>query len=240
MSTPTRTAFLEAYTYKNAWYSTIDKKITFIDEEGNTLRAIKEVLELAQKGDANISELSENKDAFNGREYIFRVGNYSQVESWGREYDNRGINWDVINMPLFNNPALGHPSSGLGVYNRTNHPTAASALALFLYVPEGQRAINSFCNSVPTLKSLANEEFSVWKYTDHPTWKDKNWDAFVYKTDTDLIPEQVSCGMPEELAEVIFVDFRKILSSHLNGRQNYLTSFAILEEKCNVIWEQFK
>ena len=152
---PVYTAFFEAYTHRNSWCSTTDKKITFNDEAGDILRAVKEALDLAKKDYAKIPGVNDSAAGFSGKEAIFATCVYPTVQAEGKAYDNKGVAWDIINMPLFKNPSFGCGSSGVGVYSRTQNVTAAAALALFFFTPEGQRAFNAGQGgSVPLLKSL--------------------------------------------------------------------------------------
>ena len=236
---PVYTAFFEAYTYRNSWCSTSEKKVTFIDEEGKILRAFKEALDLARKDFAKMPGVNDSAEGFSGKEAIFSTCVYPGVQSEGRGFDNKGVAWDLINMPLFENPSFGCGSSGVGVYSRTQNVTAAAALALFFFTPEGQRAFNAGQGgSVPLLKSLDQEGYDAWKYPDDAEWSTKNWDAFVYKADTASTPGQVKCRMPIEVAEAIDSTIQKILKDDIAGTTSYLDGFKALEQKCNEIWQQ--
>ena len=235
---PVYTAFFEAYTYRNSWCSTTDKKITFIDEEGKILRAVKEALDLAKKDYAKITGVNDTAEGFAGKEAVFKTCVYPSVQSAGKNYDNLGVEWDLINMPLFENPSFGCGSSGVGVFSRTQNVTAAAALALFFFAPEGQKSFNAGNGgSVPLLKSVDEEGFDAWKYPDDANWSTKNWDAFVYKADTASTPGQVNCRMPIEVAEAIDEGVINILRNDLSGSASYSDGFAALEQKCNEIWE---
>ena len=234
---PVYTAFFEAYTHKNSWCDTSNKKITFIDEEGKIIKAIVEALDLAKKGFASIDGVNNNFEAFSGKEGIFKTCVYPGVQSSGREFDNRGVEWDLINMPLFEKASFGCGSSGVGVFNRTKNISSAAALALFFLTPEGQRAFNAGSGgSVPLLKSLDDEDFKDWKYPDDPDWSTKNWDAFVYLADVASTPGQVKCRMPIEVAEQIDGQIKTILTNDLKGSTSCSDGFKELETRCNEIW----
>ena len=236
---PVYTAFFEAYTYRNSWCDTSKKKITFNDEDGNILRALNEALELARNGYAKIPGVNDSAEAFSGKEAIFSTCVYPGVQSEGRSYDNKGMEWDLINMPLFQNPSFGCGSSGVGVYSRTQNVTAAAALALFFFTPEGQRSFNAGQGgSVPLLKSLDQEGYDAWKYPDDPEWSTKNWDAFTYKADTASTPGQVKCRMPIEVAEAINSSIQKILKDDISGVMSCTDGFKALEQRCNEIWSK--
>ncbi|HBV51054.1 MAG TPA: hypothetical protein DEF06_02100, partial [Clostridiales bacterium] len=166
---PVYVPFFEAYASRDAWCNTTDKRITFIDENGDILRAIGEALDMARKYYVMIPSVNESAEDIVGREYIFKTDVYPTIQGVGKQFDNRNIDWDIINMPLFQNPSFGCGASGVGVFARTQNVTAAAALALFFLTPEGQRAFNSGTGgSVPLLKSLDDEGYDAWKYPDDP------------------------------------------------------------------------
>lgn len=234
---PVYVPFFEAYASRDAWCNTTEKKITFIDENGDILRAIGEALDMARKYYVMIPSVNESAEDIAGREYIFKTDVYPTIQATGKQFDNRDVDWDIINMPLFQNPSFGCGASGVGVFARTQNVTAAVALALFFLTPEGQRAFNSGTGgSVPLLKSLDDEGYDAWKYPDDPAWSGKNWDAFVYLADTASTPGQVNCRMPIDVAEAIEADIRNILSRDLAGTESYQDGFRELETRCNEIW----
>ncbi|MBE7057668.1 MAG: extracellular solute-binding protein [Ruminococcaceae bacterium] len=234
---PVYTAFFEAYTHRNSWCSTSEKKITFIDEEGKILRAVKEALDLAKKDYAKFPGINDTQEGLQNRDAIFTTCVYPQVQTYGKNFDALDVEWDVINMPLFENPSFGCGASGVGVFSRTQNVTGAAALALFFFTPEGQKAFNAGQGgSVPLLKSIDAEGYDAWKYPDDENWSTKNWDAFVYKADTASTPGQVNCRMPVEVASAIDTDIKKILGQDLAGTTSYLDGFATLEKKCNELW----
>ena len=230
---PVYVPFFEAYASRDAWCNTTDKRITFIDENGDILRAIGEALDMARKYYVMIPSVNESAEDIVGREYIFKTDVYPTIQGVGKQFDNRNI----INMPLFQNPSFGCGASGVGVFARTQNVTAAAALALFFLTPEGQRAFNSGTGgSVPLLKSLDDEGYDAWKYPDDPAWSGKNWDAFVYMADTASTPGQVNCRMPIDVAEAIEADIRNIFTRDLAGTESYQDGFRELETRCNEIW----
>lgn len=236
---PVYVPFFEAYAARNAWCNTTEKKITFMDESGDILRAIGDALDMASKYQVLIPQVNDSADELKGKEAIFTTTVYPNVQSAGKQFDNREIDWDLINMPLFKNPSFGCGASGVGVFSRTQNVTAASALALFFLMPEGQRAFNSGTGgSVPLLKSLDQEGYDAWKYPNDEAWSQKNWDAFVYLADTASTPGQVNCRMPIEVADAIEEDIAKIFKKELTGVQGYRDGFAALEQKCNEIWQK--
>ncbi len=236
---PVYVPFFEAYASRSAWCNTTEKKITFIDETGNILKAIGEALDMARKNYVMITDVNNSADALRGKEAIFSTLVYPGVQSAGKDFDNRDIDWDIINMPLFQNPSFGCGASGVGVFSRTQNVTAAAALALFFMSTEGQMAFNSGTGgSVPLLKSLDESGYDAWKYPNDEAWSGKNWDAFVYLADTASTPGQVNCRMPIEVADAIEEDIKNIFKKDLAGTQSYQDGFTALETKCNEIWKK--
>ncbi len=236
---PVYTAFFEAYAGRTAWCSTSDKKITFIDEDGKILQAIDEALELARKDYVKLLGINDSSEALSGKDPIFSTVVYPSAQAMAKTYDTQGIEWDLINMPLFEIPSFGCGSSGVGVYKRTQNVTAAAALALFFFTPEGQEAFNSGSGgSVPLLKSLDDNGFDAWKFTDDPNWGAKNWDAFVFMADTASTPGQVNCRMPIDIAEIIDGQISTILKNDLAGTTDYTDGFSALETQCNELWSK--
>jgi len=235
---PVYTSFFEAYTEERGyWCNTSEKKITFNDEEGKVLKAVEEALTLAANGYAKLPGINDGQEELKNKEPIFTTCVYPQVQTLGKNYDNLEIEWDVMNMPLFEQPAFGCGASGVGVFSRTDNVTAAAALALFFLTPEGQKSFNAGQGgSVPLLKSVDLEGFDAWKYPNDEKWSEKNWDAFVYKADTASIPGQVNCRMPLDVANAISSDIANIFRNHLNNKLDYRDGFTNLETKCNEIW----
>ena len=236
---PVYTAFFDAYTQRNSWISKSDNKITFIDEQGEILKAVSECIDAARKGHIFIPGV--NDSDFKGKQAIISTTVYPTiVDSLGKAFDNAGIDWDMINMPLFKNPSFGCGASGVGVFSRTRNVTAAAALALFFFTPEGQKSFNSgMGGSVPLLKSIDEEGFNEWKFP-NDAWSEKNWDAWVYLADTASVPGQVNCRMPIEIAEIIDKSIISILKNDLLGDQSYQDGFKELEIKCNEAWKTLK
>ena len=231
---PVYVPFFEAYKNRNAWCNTTEKKITFIDDDNSILKAIGDALEAAKKGFININTVNDSQVT---GEAVFSTIVYPQVQAEGKKYDQLQVDWDVINMPLFQNPSFGCGASGVGVFSRTQNPTAAAALSLFFFDSEGQKAFNSGTGgSVPILKSLDQSGYNAWKYPDDEAWSTKNWDAFVYLADTASTTGQVNCRMPIEVADAIEEDIAGIFKKDIAGTQSYTDGFRALENKCNEIW----
>jgi len=224
--------FLEAYCGRARWFSTATKTVDFTS--GDTLKAVKEAIDACQKGILNLS-VSGGTGDFGSKESVFNYLVYPTILNAANNYDSKKVNWDLINLPLFENPAFGAGSSGWGVFNRTKNPNAAAAFALYFYTPEGQRAYNGQSGgSVPLLASLKEDTF--WR---HPNdeWADKNWDACVYKSEDYATVGQFACLLPAEISDMLSMGaLTDIISRALSGKQSVEDGFAALETKCNQKW----
>ena len=231
---PVYVTFFEA-AVGGTWCDTEEKKITFIDENGQTLKAMKECLDDALAGYINpgTNSLTEGTP-------IFKYLIHPTVLDRGKEYDSAGIEWDMVAFPGFGdngeNRGFGCGSSGFGVYNRTQNQDTAAAFALYFYTEEGQLAYNGQPGaSVPVVGALKDSD--SWRYPSETQWANKNWDAFVYEAQTASIVGQVVCRMPYEVAEVINNEMTKIVANVMKGNASVDDAFTKLETTCNELWE---
>lgn len=216
------------------WCDTEEKKITFNDENGSTLKALQECIDDALAGYINpgAGSLTEGTPVF---KYLI----HPNVLTQGKDYDSAGLEWDMVAFPGFGEDGqhrgFGCGSSGFGVYNRTQNPDTAAAFALYFYTEEGQLAYNGQPGaSVPVVGALKDSD--SWRYPDESEWKDKNWDAFVYEAQTASIVGQVVCRMPYEVAEVINNEMTLIINKVMKGTTSIDDAFKALETKCNELW----
>ena len=219
----------------NTWCDTEEKRITFIDETGENLKAIEQCFEDAMAGYINPGRESKATGT-----PIFKYCIHPHVLEAGRQYDTAGIDWDLVAFPGFGengqNRGFGCGSSGFGVFNRTQNQDTAAAFALYFYTEEGQLAYNGQPGaSVPVVGSL--KESDSWRYPDQTDWQDKNWDAFVYEAETASIVGQVVCRMPYEIATLINNEMTTIVGNVMRGAASVDDSFTKLESKCNELWK---
>lgn len=224
--------FLEAYEGRGRWFSLKDKKIDITS--GETLRALNEVIAASQQG---YIDLMLGTGDFGGKEPVFKYLVYPSIIGEAKTYDSKKVNWDLINLPLFEHPSFGAGSSGWGVYNRTNNPDAAAAFALYFYTPEGQIAFNGQDGgSVPLLASLKDDDF--WK---HPNdeWSGKNWDACVYIAEDAATVGQFNCLLPPEIAEIFSQSaLQAVLAKAVKGETSLEDGMKTLETKANDKWSK--
>lgn len=229
---PTFIPLLTAYT-GTQWFDTTNHTVDLTS--GDTLKAIEELLTAYANGYINLGLAGGDLTKFEGKEPVFRQNVYPHVEGIGQEYDNNLIEWDMIHLPLTENPAFGCGSSGVGVYNGTQNPDTAAAFALFFYTQEGQEAFNGQDGgSVPVLASLKDADF--WRHADDD-WKDKNWDAHIYQANDYAVIGQFKCVLPSTVADV----FEKNLSSYLvdvvNNSMSLADAMTELQNMANAEWE---
>ena len=220
--------FLEAYNGRGKWFSLKNKTVDLTS--GDTLRALKEAIEACQQGYLNLGLGGD----FGRKESVFNFLVYPSINATAQTYDQKSVDWDLINLPLFEHPAFGAGSSGVGVYNRTSNPGAAAAFALFFYTQEGQRAFNGQTGgSVPLLASLKDDDF--WKHPED-AWADKNWEACVYKAEDYATVGQFACLLPPEISDLINNNITSVLTNALNGKAALEDGMEQLQKKVNEKW----
>lgn len=137
--------FLEGW--GGSWYDEINKKITLVSDE-LVLKGFEEQIKAMEEGfllphnASSAPEISKKYSRLAFEDYIFRDGVFPTLTSTGKQYDTKGIKWNIANWPRFPVHKVGTGATGFGVYNRTKRPDTAAAFALFLYTDEGQRAYN--------------------------------------------------------------------------------------------------
>ncbi|MBO5076372.1 MAG: carbohydrate ABC transporter substrate-binding protein [Clostridia bacterium] len=222
------TSFISAYTGGSSWYSIGNRRVDLTS--GDMLKALEEALDACRAGFINIG-LS---GGFDGREPVFNYTTYPAIDEAARTYDMRSVDWDLINLPLFDYPSIGIGSSGVGVYKYTDNPGAAAAFALFFFTGEGQRAFHGQTGgSVPVLASLKNDY--CWRHAED-AWADKNWDACVYGIDEYACIGRFECIFPYEIAELFTNELTAVLKDALNGTVPLKEGMAQLEKKINDKW----
>ncbi len=103
------------------------------------------------------------RDAVETRTPVFRTSLLSELGSIVREYEEKGINWDVAPFPgtsdtrLLSSTAVG--TDCFGIRKDTDSAPAASLFVAFALSNEGQTVLNLSRGTLPSLSSLCNEEF---------------------------------------------------------------------------------
>lgn len=234
---PVYVSFLEGW--GGTWVDTEEKVINLTDEK---VRAgVEELLNFANTG-AIMPEGKADVSGYAGltdEKYVFRTMVYPQIVSMGRNFDNLGIEWDLVSFPALPTHKVGTGCTGFGVYKYTKNANAAAALALFFLSKEGQTAYHgSVGGSVPLVQELADAGF--WRYADSEgtenDWSKKNYDAFVSFPNADTTG-RVNCKMPAKVATVIRGGWSGMLSAFFNDG-NYIDSLTQMEKTANETWQK--
>lgn len=210
------------------WYNTATRTIDFTSD--GMLDAIQQLFEAHDSGWIDLGLASAN---FAEKEPVFKQHVYIQVDTFGQEFDEKETEWDMIHLPLTNNPMFGCGSSGVGVYNGTKNANAAAAFALFFYTQDGQIAFNGQDGgSVPVLASLKDADF--WRHAEDD-WSEKNWDANIYMADEYAVIGQFKCILPPEVAEIIENNLRDALIEVTQGA-DLSTKMGAIQKIANEKW----
>ncbi len=235
---PVFVPLLSAEVGKNEWYDTVAGKINLTDE--GTAKLIESLIFAYNSGYVDLG--LGDRSMFNDMKPVFRQCVYLQAESFGKEYDQDFIDWDMIHVPLVEgkiaNSAFGCGSSGVGVFNRTKNPDAAAAFALFFYTQEGQTAFNGQTGgSVPVLASLKNAAF--WQHADDTEngWSEKNWAANIYRANDFAVIGQLQCILPTDVADTLEEEWGKKMAQVVNGELQLDKALADLETLANEKWQ---
>lgn len=212
-----------------SWYDTATRTIDFTSE--GMLDAIKQLFDEYSAGTINLN-LGANA-AFDNKEPVFKQRVYIQVDTIGQELDEKETEWDMIHLPLAQNPMFGCGSSGVGVYNGTRNANAAAAFALFFYTQDGQIAFNGQDGgSVPVLASLKDADF--WRHAEDD-WSEKYWDANIYMADEYAVIGQFKCILPPEVAEIIENNLKEALMQVAEG-SDLTVKMGAIEKAANEKW----
>ncbi len=226
---------LEANIGRNKWFDTAARKVDLTST--GTLDAIEELFsKYTDQGGTIDLQLGAYNDYYSSRTPVFKQNVYVAVEGIGKDLENNAQHdWDMIHLPLAQNPAFGCGSSGVGVYNGTSNPDAAAAFALFFYTPEGQTAFNGQDGgSVPVLASLKDADF--WRHAEDD-WSDKYWDANIYMADDYAVIGQFECILPPEVAAALQDNLHAQLAQVAAGIQTLSDAMSYLETLANGAWE---
>ena len=212
------------------WYNTANRTVDFTSE--GMLDAIQQLFDAYYDGRINLN-LFDDDPLYAGKEPVFVQQVYIQVDAYGQEFKEKETDWDMIHLPLSNNPMFGCGSSGVGVYNGTRNANAAAAFALFFYTQDGQIAFNGQDGgSVPVLASLKDADF--WRHAEDE-WSEKYWDANIYMADEYAVIGQFKCILPPEVAEVIEKNLKPALIEVAQGA-DLTTQMVEIQETANQKW----
>ncbi len=233
--------------YGGEWIDSINHKVTITDS-AEVMRGIQEMYDGVMEGwlypqqqnisgevGTRISKIAPGDANFTQVAFQYNVS-FSLMDSYGKTYEQYEVDWDFCPFPAFENHTVSAGATGYVVYNRTDNPDAAAALALYFLTENGQRAYHSqLGGDVPLLKSLAEDDF--WK-DKNELWRDKNFAAFVSYTDNTR-PATAVAQCPYEVASVISNNnMMSLWDSVLSGRTDLQTAFGKLQQQANEKWSQ--
>jgi|LSQX01.2.fsa_nt_gb ABC-type glycerol-3-phosphate transport system substrate-binding protein len=217
------------------WYNPSKKRVNVFSDPF-ALAGIEEMISAAEMGflypfgKSNLNEYEKLGTA----DYIFNQVSSSELKKVSKEYESKGIDWDIASFPKFPHSKAGVVSSGLVVHNKTRCPDMASALALFFYTENGQIAFHGEKGgTVPVHKSLAGSDF--WKNRES-SCAGKNMDAFVSFPELDTVGI-IKGRLPSEVASIIEDSWEKMLKQHFDGYKHFADSLYDMERKANELWE---
>ena len=218
------------------WVDTVNKKINLTSDE--VIEGIGEIIGLMEKGyiipTGATGEIASrySRVANNTIRCVFNTCVFPEVANRAKEYESYNVDWNVADYYAYPVHAVGAGATGFGVYNRTNNPDAAAALALFFYTEEGQIAYNGqIGGSVPNVRSLALDSF--WRVGGKD---DTNYDAFVSYPDNDVVGK-FECLMPADIASIIRNQIGSVFTLYFSGRADYRDTLAKIEQQCNEKWK---
>lgn len=227
--------FLEGW--GGQWYDEVNKKINLVSDE-LVLKGFEAQIKAMEEGILQPYKASGTRASNYSRlafeDYIFRDGVFPTLTTAGKQYDAKGVDWNIANWPQFPVHRVGTGATGFGVYNRTKSPDTAAAFALFLFTDEGQRAYNGQVGgSVPLTKNLAQEDF--WKV---PYDKEKlNYDAFVSFPGADTVGKFQN-RVPNSVANIIIQRMDSVFERHWSGTQDYYDSLKEIERLATEKWQK--
>ncbi len=249
---PVYIPFLEGW--GGQWYDKENKKVTFISDE-NVLKGVTEMVDFVE---ANVCKFIPVDTAGVGAQSIkdtpsqnsfsnynattqiaFRDTEFPSFASGGKDYESKGIDWDVISMPHFPTPKVGTGATGFAVFNGTKNKDAAAALCLSLYTVDGQKAYNGQeGGSVPNVRTLADADFWRVPFADNTVDPEngKNYYAFISYPEADTYG-QVECVIPPEIASIVKKYMQNVVPNAVNGSKAVDVTLRELEEEANQKWE---
>ncbi len=245
--------FLEGFGGK--WFDTVEKKVSFVSDE-NVLKGVREMCDFVKSNCCKYAAVSQStvatasvKETISQKSFAgyddktqvcFRAGEHDNMVTIGQNYEDAGIDWDVVAVPALPVHKVGTGCSGFAVYNGTKNPDAAAALALTILTEEGQRAYHGQeGGAIPNIKSLAyNDHYWRVPFTDRSEDPEygKNYDAFISFPEADTYAF-VECVIPPEIAEIVRKYMQNVVPDDVNGTRDCDNTLTLLEAEANQKWE---
>ena len=247
--TPVSVMFLEGW--GGRYYDTAEKKVYFKTDE-RVLEGVNEMIGIVDEnilyyqptdqngtGARSINTSAQSRRDFSGYRSAFGTLVFPSFGSIGKEYESKGIDWDIVSMPATPTHKVGTGATGFVVFNGTKSADAAAALALSLYTEEGQRAYNGQeGGSVPNVRSLAESSFWRVPFTDRRDDPEngKNYYAFISFPEADTYG-RIECVLPPEIAKIVTTAIQNLVPDVINGRISADSALEKLETEANDMWE---
>ncbi len=247
--TPVSVMFLEGWGGK--YYDTANKKVYFKSDE-KVLEGVMEMVGIVEEnifryepvdqngtGAQGINTSAASRRDFSSYRTVFGSLVFPSFATIGREYEQKGIDWDVVSMPATPVHKVGTGATGFVVFNGTKNKDAAAALTLSLYTPEGQRAYNGQeGGSVPNVRSLADDSFWRVPFADRrdDPEEGKNYYAFVSYPEADTYG-RIECVLPPDIAKIVTTALQNLVPNVVNGKMSADTLLEKLETEANLKWE---
>ncbi len=240
--------FLEGW--GGRWYDKENKRVNFISDS-KVLEGVKEMISLVQSnvckynaagGGGSIKETADQRSFGSYNDYnqvVFADIEFPSFGAVGKNYEEKGIDWDVVSLPAFPTHKVGTGATGFAVFNGTRNPEAAAALCLSLYTEEGQRAYNGQeGGSVPNVRSLADASFWRVPYADREIDPEngKNYFAFVSFPEADTYG-RAECVVPPEIATIVNTYMATVVPDVVNGSKTVDDVLKKLEDEANQKWD---
>jgi multiple sugar transport system substrate-binding protein len=201
-------------------------KVQFSDPK--VVQGLKDCWDLVKDGYALDPHVGYPEDMFLAGKVAFKNHVKPMASNVHKAAESKGWEWDVATFPkLPGKHAVGGGTSGYAVYSKSKHKEEAAAFVSLFLKKEGQEAFGKTGNSVPVLKSMANDE--TWRNNPVPG---KNMDAFVAFPEADVlrIHEVV---LPVKVSAEINSGVRDAFSKYVLGKSSLEDALRVLDEKIN-------
>ncbi|MBQ8165140.1 MAG: extracellular solute-binding protein [Clostridia bacterium] len=235
------------FAYGGQWCDTVNKKVNLTTDE-NVLKGVEEFVSVIQTkqifpwqtgislgDDYSAAFANINNNNVISTAAFWHLDHFANLAARAAQYEEQGIEWDVVAFPLFDYPATPCGTFGYGVFSYTSNPAAAAALVLSIYTQAGQKAINQGVGgAIPLLSSLKEETF--WHMSSYP---DKNYGAFVANSE-QYVTALVRCQVPAAVASIVEDGMAQLFKDLYSGSVSVEDSLSKIETQANEKWSTLK
>ncbi|MFD0710785.1 extracellular solute-binding protein [Paenibacillus sp. GCM10027626] len=207
-----------------------NKKLTFSDEK--VTAGLKDLYDGIKSGYITDPNGQYPENMFNAGKAAFRFGVKPTTAEINEAAKAKGFDWEVVTFPkLPSAHVVGGGTSGYGVFAKSKHLEEAGAFVSMFVTPEGQKAFGTTGNSVPVLKSLADD--TTWR--NNPV-EGKNMDAFILYPEADVL-SIIDTQLPIELIQDTNNGVVDAMNKYLLGKASLEDAMQSLDEKINSKWK---